>query len=190
MEERERQCNGEERSDVESPTGQSAMAGEQSRASTWRNGIHIAVSLFACPLSVLITKQLTEIKTLVWLQCDFYRLVYCPEGHNGTEMLVIITCHTVDSSVKPQELEICFHPLNTLLLHYLIGHLNPVQILPDNKRHCSIKDWILDLNCLIDLTACLSVRSVCGICAHFLLVYSHVWLFTLQESFGNQWLSG
>ncbi|KAK9957240.1 hypothetical protein ABG768_011504 [Culter alburnus] len=42
MEERERQSNGEERSDVESPTGQSAVAGEQSRASTWRNGECVA----------------------------------------------------------------------------------------------------------------------------------------------------
>ncbi|KAG1947323.1 hypothetical protein F2P79_013160 [Pimephales promelas] len=42
MEERERQCNGEERSDVESPTGQSAIAGERRRTSTWRNGQCVA----------------------------------------------------------------------------------------------------------------------------------------------------
>ncbi|XP_067281848.1 transmembrane protein 268 isoform X2 [Pseudorasbora parva] len=42
MEERERQCNGEERSDVGSPRGQSATAGEGSRASTWRNGQCVA----------------------------------------------------------------------------------------------------------------------------------------------------
>ncbi|XP_018979998.1 transmembrane protein 268-like [Cyprinus carpio] len=42
MEERERQCNGEERGDVESPTGQSVTAGEPGTASTWRNGQCVA----------------------------------------------------------------------------------------------------------------------------------------------------
>ncbi|XP_050992824.1 transmembrane protein 268 [Labeo rohita] len=42
MEERERQCNGEERGDVVSPTGQPVTAGEPGTASTWRNGQRVA----------------------------------------------------------------------------------------------------------------------------------------------------
>ncbi|XP_043073281.1 transmembrane protein 268 [Puntigrus tetrazona] len=42
MEERERQCNGEERGGVESPTGQSLAAGEPGTACTWRNGQCVA----------------------------------------------------------------------------------------------------------------------------------------------------
>ncbi|KAK2887185.1 hypothetical protein Q8A67_015413 [Cirrhinus molitorella] len=42
MEERERQCNEEERVDVESPTGQSVTAGEPDTAATWRNGQCVA----------------------------------------------------------------------------------------------------------------------------------------------------
>ncbi|XP_026144832.1 transmembrane protein 268-like [Carassius auratus] len=42
MEERERQCNREERADVESPTGQSVTAGEPGTESTWTNGECVA----------------------------------------------------------------------------------------------------------------------------------------------------
>lgn len=42
MEERERQCNREEKTDGESPTGQSRTAGEPGTSSTWRNGQCVA----------------------------------------------------------------------------------------------------------------------------------------------------
>lgn len=116
-----------ERKELMLNSPQDSQPWQENKAERPHGGMVYILPCFSlCLSSFSINKKKTANwyhQTLVWLQCDFYCLVYYPEGHNGTEMLlmlVIITCHAVDSSVKPQELEICFHPLNTLLLHYLI----------------------------------------------------------------------
>lgn len=63
MEGREVHCNGEEKGDVESPTGHSATAGERSTAPTWTNGQCMA---FVSTSSMLLpTFDLEECRTLL-----------------------------------------------------------------------------------------------------------------------------
>ncbi|KTG36931.1 hypothetical protein cypCar_00008711 [Cyprinus carpio] len=144
MEERERQCNGEERGDVESPTGQSVTAGEPGTASTWRNGTYRPV-----------------LYVVLW--CAVYSTIHMYLVGSTAEFWVLCLCVSLVSVILTAAINLIFHYSNKEI--NMNTDMRLVGVNEHMARHkllLGVADWVqkcrgnMQLFCVYwDLSPCL-----------------------------------